>query len=411
MAERRDLPPPDPSRRQFERLKQRVTLLGGGINLLLAAVKIAFGYLARSQALLVDGIHSLSDLLSDLFVYLTLRLAGREADESHPYGHARFETAATILVGLLLVGVAAGLLVDLADRLEGTRPLWRPEPTAAAVALLSVLAKEGLYRWTLKVAEKTRSPLLAANAWHHRSDAISSAVVLLGLFGVFSGYQIADAAAAIVVSLMIGKMGVGFIWQSLKELVDTALPRERVQEIARAILEVEGVKGLHLLRTRQMAGQTLIEVHIEVEPRISVSEGHAIADRVRDALRNRFGEVAEVTVHTDAEPDLDRSPAAGLPPRKRVIAELKRCWQHLPYIDQIEQILLHYLEGAIDVELFLPISLLKQIPPEEIAQELRTSLKPLKYIRSLKVHFTVPQTTLHQTDEESDDARRDSEVH
>lgn len=366
------------------------------------------GYFGRSQALLFDGIHSLSDLLSDLFVYLALKLAGREADENHPYGHGRFETLATILVGLALLAVATGLVLDAADRLEGKRPLWIPRPEVIAAALLSILTKEWLYRYTLRIAQKTRSSLLLANAWHHRSDAVSSIVVLIGAAGALTGYHIADAVAAIIVTLMIFKMGLEFIWQSLQELVDTALPGERVQEIARAILEVEGVKNLHLLRTRQMAGQTLVEVHIEVEPTISVSEGHAIADWVRDHLKTRFEEIAEVTVHIDSERDLEHSPAIGLPSRNDVIAQLKQCWRHLPFAEQIERVLLHYLEGAIDVEVFLPTTLLRQQNPEALAKQLQRATKSLKYIRSLSVHLTVPQPPFR---EESDDTRRNPQVH
>ncbi|BCX80733.1 hypothetical protein MIT9_P0309 [Methylomarinovum caldicuralii] len=375
-------------RQQQSRAKRRVTLVGALVNLLLGIGKIVAGCYGRSQALIADGIHSLSDLLTDVLVLATLRIAGQAADESHPYGHARFETIATVLLGLALIGVAGGVVWDAAQRLQGEAPLWHPNVWALAAAAVSILAKEALYHYTRHVALKTRSRLLQANAWHHRSDAISSVVVLAGVVGVLYGYHFADAVAAIVVGLLIAKIGFGLVIESTRELVDTALPAHKVKAIEAAIRDTEGVRSLHSLRTRQMGGEALVDVHIQVPPDISVSEGHAIADKVRDRLLQEFEDITDVTVHIDAERDLDQ-PALKLPLRREVVERLCRAWRHLPYADRIERIHLHYLGGKIHVEVYLPVQLIQTgADPAKIAAELRAAVKPFNFIGSVRVHFT-----------------------
>jgi cation diffusion facilitator family transporter len=369
--------------------KLHVTLAGAAVNLLLAAGKVAAGIYGRSEALIVDGVHSFSDLATDILVFVALRVAGHGADETHPYGHGRFETAAAVLLGLVLTALAGGAIWDAAQRLQAGATLWQPSRWTLSVAVASILIKEGLYRYTLQVAHRTRSRLLIANAWHHRSDAVSSIVVLIGIAGALYGYRFADAVAAIVVGLMIAKIGLELILESSRELVDTALPSARVKQIAQTILATEGVKSLHSLRTRQMAGEALLDVHIEVPPDISVSEGHAIADKVRDRLLEKFEEVSDVTVHIDAERDLSQPPMR-LPLRSEVIAKLREAWRHLPYADQIQKIHLHYLKGQIHVEVYLPLGILSQgTSAEEILAQLRQASAQLPFIGDFKVYFTV----------------------
>ncbi|MCX8048256.1 MAG: cation diffusion facilitator family transporter [Methylohalobius sp.] len=368
--------------------KLRITLVGAGINLALAAGKVAAGIYGRSSALIVDGLHSLSDLATDILVFFTLHLAGQDADDTHPYGHGRFETAAAMVLGLILAAVAAGVIWDAAQRLQEDATLWQPSYWTPIIAALSILIKEGLYRYTLHVAHCTRSRLLVANAWHHRSDAVSSIVVLIGLAGSLYGYRFADSVAAIVVGLMIVKIGLELVLNSAQELVDTALPAVRVQQIEQAILTTEGVKALHCLRTRQMAGEALLDVHLEVSPEISVSEGHAIADKVRDRLLEQFEEVYDVTVHIDAERDLSQ-PSLQLPLRSEVLAYLHQVWRDLAYAKSIEKINLHYLQGKIHVEVYLPLSILTQsdLAAEEIVTQLRRAITDLSFLGGLSVYF------------------------
>ncbi|MFN3918827.1 MAG: cation diffusion facilitator family transporter [Methylohalobius sp.] len=367
--------------------KLHVTLAGAAVNLLLAAGKVAGGIYGRSEALIVDGVHSFSDLATDVLVFIALRVAGHGADEAHPYGHGRFETAAAVLLGLILTALAGGAIWDAAQRLQEGATLWQPSRWTLSVAVASILIKEGLYRYTLQIAQRTRSRLLRANAWHHRSDAVSSIVVLIGIAGALYGYRFADAVAAIVVGLMIAKIGLELILESGRELVDTALPAARVRQIAQTILSTEGVQSLHALRTRQMAGEALLDVHIEVPPEISVSEGHAIADKVRDRLLEKFEEVSDVTVHIDAERDLSQPPLS-LPLRSEVIAKLREAWSHLPYASQIQRINLHYLQGKIHVEVYLPLQAIGAESPVTILHQLQKAAEKLPFLGSVQLYFT-----------------------
>ncbi len=382
----------DSIRSEQTRAKQRVTLVGGLFNLLLAIGKVVAGYYGHSQALIVDGIHSFSDLVTDLLVLVIFRVAGHGADEAHPYGHGRFETIATVILGMFLAVVAAGIVWDATQRLQGEAPLLVPHHWVVIAAAISILTKEAMYQYTIHVARRTRSKLLQANAWHHRSDAVSSIVVLIGVIGAISGYHFADAVAAIVVGLMIARIGLHLVLESTRELVDTALPSHRVRQIEQAIQQTEGVESLHSLRTRRMAGEALVDVHIQVHPGISVSEGHAIADKVRDRLLEEFEEVTDVTVHIDAERDIDQV-TQGLPLRSQVIEQLTQAWRHLPYARKINRITLHYLKGKIDVEVFLPLEVISEaLPAKKIIRQLREAAKPFNFIRSIQVFFTADES-------------------
>lgn len=382
----------DSIRIEQTRAKQQVTLIGGLINLLLAIGKVVAGFYGHSQALIVDGVHSFSDLATDLLVMVIFKVAGHGADETHPYGHGRFETIATVVLGLFLATVAGGIIWDAARRLQGEAPLLTPHRWVLIAAALSIVAKEAMYQYTIHVARRTRSKLLQANAWHHRSDAVSSIVVLIGVVGALYGYQFADAVAAIVVGLMIARIGLGLVIESTRELVDTALPAHHVKRIEHTILDTEGVESLHSLRTRKMAGEALVDVHIQVHPEISVSEGHAIADKVRDRLLDEFEEVTDVTVHIDAERDIDQTSPA-LPLRSQVIEHLTRAWRHLPYARKINRITLHYLKGKIDVEVCLPLEVISEaMPAKKIVSQLRDAAKPFNFIRSIQVYFTADES-------------------
>lgn len=253
--------------------KTNITLLGGVVNLVLSVLKIGFGWLSQSHALIADGFHSLSDLLTDGLVYYASIHGSQEADAEHPYGHARFETLATVILGALLIAVAGGIIWDAVSRFYNDQALtygW----LVIGVATLSIVSKEVMYHLTLRVAKETNSALLKANAWHHRSDAISSIVVLLGVGLEMAGYRYFDSIAALVVGVMVIKIGFELVLDASKELVDTALDADTVEKIRGVILEVKGVKTLHFLRTRKMGESALVDVHIQVDSMISVSEGH-----------------------------------------------------------------------------------------------------------------------------------------
>lgn len=337
-----------------KRSMRRVTLTAAATNLFLSAAQIVGGMFTQSQALIADGVHTLSDLVSDGVVLLAARHANVAPDSEHPYGHARIETLATVAVGLLLVGAGVTIGIDAGRRLLEPERLLSPEPLALVFAVLAIVLKEGLYRYTMRVARRIRSNLLKANAWHHRSDVVSSLVVLVGVGGTLAGLPYLDAVAAVVVAVLIAHMGGRLIRDSARELIDTGLGEERVARIRDTILAVEGVKGVHMLRTRRMAGTALADVHILVSPRISISEGHQVSERVRLAVTDAFEELIDVTVHIDPEDDEQLPPALDLPGRTTVLAALHREWAQIPESRHMENVVLHYLGGRIHVELYLP---------------------------------------------------------
>lgn len=338
------------------KLKARASYVGAGVNILQTTIKLVFGVLGQSAALIADGIHSLSDLLSDLLVIIAVRLGSREADGDHPYGHRRFETIATAILGVSLIAISAGIVWHVLERINEPETLLVPDHNTLAVAALSILLNEWLFHYTKRIAKITRSKLLLANAWHQRSDALSSLVVLCGIGGVMLGYPFADAIAAVMVALMVAKIGLSLLFESVRELVDTSLPTAVVAEIRQAILGLDGVEGIHLLRTRQMGEDAYIDAHIVVDPRLTVSEGHRIGDAVKDELISRFDDVIDVLVHVDPEDDQN---GFGLekPLSRTEVGDLLT--QYL--VDApIDDFRIHYLNGHIDVEVILPYALTEQ---------------------------------------------------
>jgi len=292
---------------------RKVTLIGSVVDLLLGVAKILVGWLAHSQALIADGLHSLSDLATDFVVLYAAKHSHREADEDHPYGHGRIETLTTVGLGITLIVVAFGIGYDATRRMNEPDLLLAPGMLALGVAFVSVIAKEIIYRYTRNAAVKLRSNMLMANAWHSRSDAISSIVVVIGVGGAMLGYPYLDAVAAIAVAVMIAKIGFDLVRASTKELIDTALEPEVVDAIRKEISRVEGVRALHMLRSRRSGGDALVDLHVQVDPCISVSEGHQIGDTVRRRLLKQIDEVTDVTVHIDPEDDEQESLSDKLP--------------------------------------------------------------------------------------------------
>jgi cation diffusion facilitator family transporter len=334
---------------------QRITLIGAILNLILSVVKILTGWLAHSQALIADGVHSLSDLLSDGLVWYAAKHGAKDADADHPYGHGRFETLGALAVAVLLALVAAGIAWDAIDRLFHPERLLVPEWPVLVVAALSVLGKEWIYQRTKRLGKKLRSNLLMANAWHHRSDAISSIVVFIAAAGALAGLEDLDAVAAVIVAVMIGKVAWELGKEGLRELVDTGLNEDRLEIIRDKILEVDGVIALHQLRTRQAGGQALADVHILVSPRISVSEGHHIAERVHKKLETEVPEIADVVVHIDPEDDEIAAPCLHLPLRPEVMRLIEEAWATLPERPFLHEVHMHYLNGKVHLDVVLSL--------------------------------------------------------
>lgn len=375
------------ARQQRYKGVRKVTLIGSALDFMLGAAKIAVGGLANSQALIADGVHSFSDLLTDFMVLYAAKHSHKAADEDHPYGHGRIETLATVSLGIVLIIIALGIAYSSIQRLSDPGILLDLSTLALLVALISVISKEWIYRYTIAAARRLRSDMLMANAWHSRSDAFSSIVVVLGIAGVMLGYPYLDAVAAVVVAAMIAKIGSDLVRSSTRELIDTALDPEKIKTIQKHIHAVSGVRSVHTLRSRKSAGDAFVDVHIQVDPRLSVSEGHQIGDAVRRRLMNHVDEVTDVTVHIDPENDETGSPCNDLPSREKVIAKLKQRWPQLPAA-AVEAVTLHYLAGEIDVELDLPIDILQNTADaKHLVQELKQAVTSLPYISDVQVRF------------------------
>ncbi|MCF6354938.1 MAG: cation diffusion facilitator family transporter [Candidatus Polarisedimenticolaceae bacterium] len=376
------------SARQRSETTQKVALVGAAVNALLSVVKIFVGIVGQSQSLVADGIHSASDLLSDGLVYFVSRRSHHAPDAEHPYGHGRFETMATMALGGFLIIVAVGIVWDAFLRMFSPEKLLEPSAITLIAAAFSILANEGLFQYTFRIGREIKSNLLVANAWHHRSDAVSSIVVLVGIAGTMAGLPYLDAVAAIGVGLMIGKIGWSLGWGAAQELLDLGLSDERIALIQGIIRSIDGAEDFHLLRTRSLGGHAAVDVHVRVASRLSVSEGHMISLVIEQRLKKELKEVEDVTVHIDAEDDESAIRSEGLPLRAEVMAMLDQCWQDIPAVASRDRIVLHYLDGKIEVELFFPREQLVQLGDiERLESALQQALSNNDNFGKVRVYF------------------------
>lgn len=364
-----------------------VTVVGGVVDLLLGVAKVLVGMAAGSQALVADGIHSFSDLATDFLVLFAAKHAHREADVEHPYGHGRIETVATVVLGVTLVLVAIGICYDAVRRLLEPEQLLHPGMLALVVALVSVAAKEIIYQYTARAARRLRSKMLLANAWHSRSDAISSIIVVIGVVGTMAGFPYLDALAAVAVALMIAKIGWDLLWKSLQELIDTALEPAKVADIRNTIMLVNGVRACHMLRTRHSGSDVLADVHILVDPVLSVSEGHQIGETVRGGLIETIDDVTDVTVHIDPEDDEQASPCDHLPLRDEIMRRLGEQWADIDFGTGIEKVVLHYLDGKVHVDVYLPMQGLDPESLLELSAAIRGAAVQAEDIGVVRVYY------------------------
>ncbi len=376
---------PSPYRYQQAR---RVTLIGAAINFLLSLFKILFGWLGHSSALFADGVHSLSDLITDFLVLFAAKAGSQGPDKDHPYGHGRIETIVTVLLALFLIAVGIGIVADaiieIVDQHYGQLPAY----SVLIVAAVSVLANEFLYRITAHTANKINSELLRANAWHSRADAFSSLIVLVGAGATRLGFHYMDAVAAIIVAAMIIKMGIKMAWQSTLELVDTGLDEEQQQALLGVLRATPGVLAVHQMRSRSMAGHYLVDVHLQVAPQISVSEGHFIAEQAYQALRQQFKQVQDITIHIDAEDDEKEKPSVNLPNREQLTRQLHEHWKTLPGWENLIAMRLDYLGGKLYIHPVLPLRLLNdELSGLQLQQQYQAAVAGLPFIAEVKLNF------------------------
>lgn len=387
MKERLTTPssPQQESLAEERKAASKVTVIGMILDAVLGIIKVIGGLLFHSQALLVDGIHSFSDVASDLVVLGVMRVSRQAPDADHPYGHQRIETLGTMVLGSFLIAVGAALAWDNTLRLLGAGSLEVPEWPVLAAAAVSVVSKEWIYRYTRRVGITIRSDLIIANAWHSRTDAFSSVIVFCSTIGAMLGYLWLDVLAAVVISVIIIHIGWKFTWDSVKELVDTGLSPEDTENLKDIARRIDGVRNVHELRSRRMGHDILLDVHLVVRPEISVSEGHQIGMQVVAAMREALDNILDINFHIDAENDEDHPQTSEeLPTRQEVRNILEN---HIDQLPANSRLRLHYLRNKVHMELFMEIPRSQELPD---AQRISTEMEKHPWFGSLRIWHAHP---------------------
>ncbi|MDQ7979166.1 cation diffusion facilitator family transporter [Paraburkholderia sp. SARCC-3016] len=376
------------------------------LNTVLMTAQIAIGVFAHSQALIADGVHSLADLISDFVVLFANRHSAAEPDADHNYGHSRYETVASLFLGGLLIAVGVGMLWRAGVRLTDLQDIPPVHLSALVVAVVVLVSKEGLFRYMLHEAQRVRSAMLIANAWHARSDAASSLVVALGIVGSLFGVRLLDPIAAAIVGFMVARMGWSFGWDALQDLSDRALDEPAAAEVRALLLSTPGVRDVHQLRTRKMGDLALVDAHILVDPFISVSEGHFIAEsaRARVLTDNR---VLDALIHVDPENDAVAQPPTGLPPRERVVEQVETAFAEHGL--KAVAVNLHYLSTGLDVEVTLAPASTGDAHEDEAHRLARIDLTDLQRKLGARTVDARRALDLPVADAAANDARREIE--
>ncbi len=365
---------------------KRLTLMSVLLNCFLSVIKVSVGMIGRSPALIADGIHSLSDLLSDFLVLIAAHCGSRVADENHPYGHRRFETFGTLCIGLFLIAVGVAIGYDAIVRIMHHETL-RPDIWTLLVALLSIGLNECRHYYMKRAALNIQSDMLYANAEHSRGDSLASIVVAVGILGSMLGWTFLDASAAFIVGALIVRMGIKWFFKAGYELSDGGLSSQEAEKLVKIIEDVPQVLHLHHLRTRRMGGQIFLDVHIEVPPKITVSEGHYIGHQVRVRLMQSDSAIQDVTVHVDVECHPEDRLRRPLRSRADLLKRYQSAWEQVVPQDQLLELRLHYLNEKIMLEWVIDLSWFntQTLSLEALQQKLWSALKQDEEIQSLVV--------------------------
>lgn len=333
---------------------RKTTFASIAVNSVLMAAQIVVGVFAHSQALIADGIHSLADLVSDFIVLLANRHSAAAPDDDHNYGHSRYETIASLFLGALLIAVGVGMLWRAGERITNLQDIPEVHAGALIVAVIVLIFKELLFRYMLRAAERVRSALLIANAWHARSDAASSLVVAIGVIGSMAGWRLLDPIAAAVVGFMVARMGWTFGWDALQDLSDRALDHAETEKLRLLLSSTPGVRDVHELRTRKMGDLAIVDAHILVDPLISVSEGHTIAELARVRLLTNT-RILDALIHVDPEND-EANPLPGRMPTRSTVSNTLSAVLSAHGLTY-SALNLHYLSSGFDIDVTLPADL------------------------------------------------------
>ncbi len=369
-----------------------VTWLGLFANLLLAIAKGFIGTIANSSALIADAGHSFSDLLSDIVTLWAVRMAGIPKDENHPYGHGKFETVGSFVVALMLVFTGIGVAWHVLNKMVSPEV---PGAPALWMALIAIVVKEALFHLTRMVSRRSGSRILLANAWHHRSDAISSVAALVGIAGAHWGIPMMDPIAGVLVAGLIVKAGIDIGYESLRELTDEIPEEEVISELNKILTDLDGVDNYHEMRARRMGPNLLVDMHIEVDSMMSISAAHQVAERVRLRILENIPAVNEVLVHVDAEDDFEDE--EGEEPSKEIILmrpqseienELKNILNQIPEILGITHIYCHYLNQQLSVQVNIMLdSEMRIVDAQKIASKARLKIEEIKDIKDADIHL------------------------
>jgi cation diffusion facilitator family transporter len=368
---------------------QRTAWMAIATNTVLTLGQVVIGLFANAFSLVADAVHTLSDLVTDLLVLLAGRRSAEPADRNYPYGHGRIETATSLLLGAVLGVVGLGFLWSSGMRLQHMSAAAPLHPAALFMALLTLVAKELLFRYTLAASRRLKAPVLEANAWHARSDAASSLVVAVGIGGSLAGYPFLEPLAAALVGFLILSLGIRFMWKAMRELIDTGLPEVEVGRLRATIRETPGVIGLHDIRTRRMADRVLCDAHVQVDPHITVSEGHRISDAVFFRVRAAHPEVKDVLVHIDAENDATLAvvPPGELPERTRIVREIRSLLgENVPEPLRVQ---IHYLGDRVEAEAMLPARAAAALDRRALNRRIETVLATHPEYRAITIFIAL----------------------
>ncbi len=369
-----------------------VTWLGLIANLLMAIAKGFVGIISHSSALIADAGHSFSDLLSDMVTLWAVRMAGIPKDENHPYGHGKFETVGSFFVALMLVFTGIGVAWHVLNKMNSPEV---PETPALWMAAIAIVVKEALFHLTRMVGRRSGSRILLANAWHHRSDAISSVAALVGIAGANWGIPMMDPIAGVLVAGLIVKAGIDIGYESLRELPDEIPEEEVIIELKKILADVEGVDHYHEMRARRMGPHLLVDLHIEVDSMMSISAAHQVAERVRLRILDKIPAVNEVLVHVDAEDDFIEEEGGEssrdivlMRPQKEIEADVKKVINEIPEITGVTHIYCHYLNQNLSVQVNIMLDTeMRIIEAQKIASKARMKIEQIKDIDDADLHL------------------------
>lgn len=370
----------------------KITWLGLIANLILAIAKGFIGFISNSSALIADAGHSFSDLLSDTITIWAVRMSNIPKDKNHPYGHGKFETIGTFFVSIMLIFTGIGVVWHVFNKMDSPSV---PGIIALWMAGIAIAVKEVLFHLTRMVSKSTGSRLLLANAWHHRSDAISSIAALIGIGGSQIGVPLMDPIAGILVGGLIIKTGIDIGYESIKELTDETVEDEIINELGKIMSGIEGVVHYHEMRARKMGPNLLVDLHIQVDSMMSISAAHQVAERVRLNILQKLPAVNEVLVHVDAEDDFEDEVEMRIPPnivlmrpQKEIERDVKKAINQISEIQGITHIYCHYLKKklTVQVNIILDSELLIR-DAQKIASNARTKIEKIKDIEVADLHL------------------------